>query len=89
MDNSITYLRIEHYSGHPEVAKAAEHLVEAIAETKQFLKGRDNWLRDSKKLIASLWVRSDDQLRFSTKKDFPVFGKAAISVRPIDGINPS
>jgi hypothetical protein len=70
MDNSITNLRIEHYSGHPEVAKAAEHLVEAIAETKQFLKGRDNWLRDSKKLIASLWVRSDDQFRFSTKKDY-------------------
>ena len=70
MDNSITYLRIEHYSGHPEVAKAAEHLVEAIAETKQFLKGRDNWLRDSKKLIASLWIRSDDQFRFSTKKDY-------------------
>ena len=70
MDNSITYLKIEHYSGHPEVAKASEQLVEAIADNKQFLKGRDNWLRDSKKLIASLWMRSDDQFRFSTKKDY-------------------
>ena len=66
----VTYLRIEHYSNHPEVKAAADILVEKYAETKQFVKSRPKWVSSARKLIASLWVRDEDLFRFSTKKDY-------------------
>ena len=66
----VTYLRIEHYSNHPEVKAAADILVEKYAETKQFVKARPKWVSSARKLIASLWVRDEDLFRFSTKKDY-------------------
>lgn len=69
MISDITYLRIEHYSGHPEVTKAAELLLNEVEEKQTRLNRRDKWLRDSKKLVASLWIREDDMFRFGTKKD--------------------
>ena len=66
----VTYLRIEHYSNHPEVKAAADILVEKYSETKQFVKARPKWDSSARKLIASLWVRDEDLFRFSTKKDY-------------------
>ena len=43
----VTYLRIEHYSNHPEVKAAADILVEKYAETKQFVKSRPKELNFS------------------------------------------
>lgn len=66
----VTYLRIEHYSNHPEVKAAADILVEKYAETKQFIKARPKWVSSARKLIASLWVRDEDLFRFGTKNDY-------------------
>jgi hypothetical protein len=69
-DIEIAFLKIELYSGHPEVVAAAEVLVAHIASQKDFLKDRNGWSRAARKLIASLWMREGDLLRFSTKKDY-------------------
>lgn len=49
----FTYLRKEHYSGHPEVKAATEILVEHIAGGKSFLKDRPGWTKAARKLVAS------------------------------------
>lgn len=66
----VTYLRIEHYSRHPEVRAAADILVEKYAQNKQFIKARPKWESSARKLIASVWIRPDDLFRFGTKKDY-------------------
>lgn len=69
-DKTVTFLSIEHYSGHPEVKAAAELLVDKYAESLQFIKTRQQWIMAARKLIASLWMREGDLFRFSTKKDY-------------------
>jgi hypothetical protein len=69
-EDQYTFLKIELYSGHPEVVAAAEVLVAYIASKKKFLKDRNGWIRAARKLIASLWMRDRDMFRFSTKKDY-------------------
>ena len=71
----LTYLRSEHYSGHPEVRAAADILVTYIASGKSFLKDRPGWTKAARKLIASLWMREGDMFRFGTKKDYFSAGK--------------
>ena len=71
----ITYLRIEHYSGHPEVKLVADTLVSKYAEHRTFIKGRDKWVSSARKIVASLYIREDDLFRFSTKKDYFSKGK--------------
>ena len=66
----FTYLRIEHYSGHPEVRAAADILVDHVASGKSHLKDRPGWIKAARKLIASLWMREGDMFRFGTKKDY-------------------
>ena len=66
----FTYLRIEHYSGHPEVKAAADILVDYVASGKSFLKDRRGWTSAARKLVASLWMRECDMFRFGTKKDY-------------------
>ena len=67
---NTSYLRIEHYSGHPEVASAADVLVKHVAKGKKFLKNKRGWTSAARKLVASLWMRNDDLFRFGTKKDY-------------------
>ena len=62
-------IRIEHYSGHPEVKAAADILVDHVASGKSFLKDRPGWIK-ARKLVASLWMREGDMFRFGTKKDY-------------------
>ena len=71
----FTYLRIEHYSGHPEVKAAAEILVDHVASGKRFLKDRPGWIKAARKLIASLWMREGDMFRFGTNKNYFSAGK--------------
>lgn len=71
----FTYLRIEHYSGHPEVKAAADILVEHIASGKSFIKDKPGWTSAARKLVASLWMREGDMFRFGTKKDYFSAGK--------------
>lgn len=71
----FTYLRIEHYSGHPEVKAAAEILVDHIASGKSFLKDRPGWIKAARKLVASLWMREGDMFRFGTNKNYFSAGK--------------
>tara|TARA_Y200000002_G_scaffold95409_1_gene77058 strand:- start:1522 stop:2853 length:1332 start_codon:yes stop_codon:yes gene_type:complete len=71
----FTYLRIEHYSGHPEVRAAADILVAHIASGKSFLKDRPGWTKAARKLIASLWMREGDMFRFGTNKNYFSAGK--------------
>lgn len=72
---NISYLRIEHYSGHPEVSAAANILVDHIASGMKFLKNRSGWTAAARKLVASLWIREEDRFRFGTKKDYFSAGK--------------
>lgn len=74
-DELVTFLRIEHYSGHPEVARAADLLVTELETSKEFLKDRSAWTGAARKLIASLWIREDDSFRFGTKNDYYSRGK--------------
>ena len=71
----ITYLRIEHYSGHTEVRAAADILVDHVASGKSFLKDRPGWIKAARKLIASLWMRDGDMFRFGTNKNYFSAGK--------------
>jgi hypothetical protein len=69
--DNITYLRIESYSDHPEVGRAAKQLVESYMVSRIRVKETGKYLRDAKKLIASLWLRGeDDQFRFTTKTTY-------------------
>jgi len=69
--DNITYLRIESYSDHPEVGRAAKQLVESYMVSRKRIKEKGKYLRDAKKLIASLWLRGeDDQFRFTTKTTY-------------------
>ena len=68
--SDITFLRIEHYSGHPDVTKAADVLVGYVSDSKQFIKDQQAWNSAARKLVASLWIRSSDSFRFNTKKDY-------------------
>ena len=47
-----TFLRVEHYSGHPEVKAAADVLVNKYAEEMDFIQGRRKWISAARKLIA-------------------------------------
>ena len=77
-DEKITFLRIEHYSSHPEVAKAADLLVQELATSKEFLKDRSAWTSAARKLVASMWIRKDDSFRFGTKNDYYSRGKCPL-----------
>ncbi len=66
----ITFLRIEHFSAHYEVEKAASLLIDHITSNQKFLKDRRSWMSSAHKLIASLWMREKALFRFSTKKDY-------------------
>ena len=71
----FTYLRIEHYSGHPEVRDAADILVDHLASGKSFLKDKPGWTKAARKLVASLWMREGDMFRFGTNKNYFSAGK--------------
>jgi len=68
----VTYLKIEHYSGHPEVIKAAEVLLEQYKRDakQERLNDLPSWTSAARKLIASLWIREDDSFRFGTKNEY-------------------
>ena len=70
--NEANYLRIEHYSGHAEVIKAAEILLEQYKrdEKQERLNALPSWTGAARKLIASLWIREDDSFRFGTKNEY-------------------
>ena len=74
---NISYLHIEHYSGHAEVIKAAEVLLEQykIDTNKKRLNDPSSWTSAARKLIASLWIREDDSFRFGTKNEYFTSGK--------------
>ena len=72
---SVTYLQIESYSNHPEVAKAARILVDSYFAGKHLKRDEAKLFRDAKKLVASLWIRNTDMFRFTTKKDSFTAGK--------------
>jgi len=74
--NEVRFLQIEHYSNHPEVVSAATVLVESYMATRQRRRNEEAYIRDAKKLIASLWMRGDSDLfRFTTKEEFYSAGK--------------
>ncbi|MDG2175065.1 MAG: hypothetical protein P8M72_02855, partial [Gammaproteobacteria bacterium] len=71
MTDKIHFLKIESYSEHPEVTKAAELLVEAYMSTMQRRRDAERYIRDAKKLVASLWLKGDkDLFRFTTRAEY-------------------
>jgi hypothetical protein len=71
MTDEIHFLKIESYSDHPEVVRAAELLVQSLMEARKRKRNEKLYLRDAKKLIASLWCKGEDDLfRFTTKTTY-------------------
>ena len=68
----VSYLRIEVYSGHPEVKAMADQIVDSYLADKT-RKHPDKYRYPARKLIASLWLRDSDMFRFGTKTKY--FGK--------------
>jgi hypothetical protein len=72
--SDITFLSIKSYSEHPEVYKAAELLFKAFKDSRKQIRNEARYLRDTRKLIASIWMHSKDKFRFTTKDTY--FSKA-------------
>jgi len=71
MTDEIHFLKIQSYSDHPEVARAAELLVQSMMSARKRIRNEKLYLRDAKKLVASLWCKGeDDQFRFTTKTTY-------------------
>jgi len=65
----ITFLKIESYSEHEEVYKAADILVEEFSKTRSQVRRKEKYPRDARKLIASIWFH-EDLFRFTTKDKY-------------------
>ena len=65
--SDVTFLSIKSYSEHPEVYKAAELLFIAFKDSRKQIRNEARYLRDARKLIASIWMHSEDKFRFTTK----------------------
>lgn len=74
--DTTSYLAIENYSDHPEVARAARMLVDTYFEGMERKRDDDKLFRDAKKLVASLWIRDADMFRFTTKTEAFSKGKS-------------
>ena len=75
MTDEIHFLKIQSYSDHPEVVRAAELLVQSMMSARKRRRNEQSYIRDAKKLIASLWCKGDEDLfRFTTKTVY--FSKA-------------
>ena len=64
-----TFLRIEHYSDHPEVLHAALLLVSRLKDQRT-IREEAKYIAAAKKLIASIYVRDELLFRMSTKKEY-------------------
>ena len=65
----VTYLRIEVYSDHPEVREMADMLIDSyLADKKR--KSPQKYRYPARKLIASIWLRSNDHFGFGTKTSY-------------------
>jgi hypothetical protein len=70
MNNTeTTFLRIEHYSDHPEVQHAAKLLVSRLKDLRT-IRGEAKYIAAAKKLIASIYIRDELLFRMSTKKEY-------------------
>ena len=66
MNNTeTTFLRIEHYSDHPEVQHAAQLLVRRLKDQRT-IRGEAKYIAAAKKLIASIYIRDELLFRMST-----------------------
>jgi hypothetical protein len=70
----VEFLQIRRYSDHLEVYLAAELLCKEFAKTRQQIRHKDKYPRDSKKLIASIWMH-EGLFRFTTKAEHFSKGK--------------
>jgi hypothetical protein len=62
MTDEIHFLKIQSYSDHPEVVRAAELLVQSMMSARKRRRNEQSYIRDAKKLIASLWCKGDSDL---------------------------
>jgi hypothetical protein len=68
------FLQIRRYSDHPEVYAAADLLCKEFAKTRLQIRHKEKYPRDSKKLIASIWMH-EGFFRFTTKAEHFSKGK--------------
>ena len=68
--SEISFLSIKSYSEHPEVYKAAELLFKAFKDSRTQIRNEPRYLRDARKLIASIWMHAEDKFRFTTKNSY-------------------
>ena len=68
-NTETTFLRIEHYSDHPEVLHAAQLLVSRLKDQRT-IREEAKYIAAAKKLIASIYVRDELLFRMSTKKEY-------------------
>lgn len=65
----VTFLKIESYSEHEEVYKAADILIEEFSKTRKQFRNKEKYPRDARKLIASIWLH-EGLFRFTTKDKY-------------------
>lgn len=70
----VTFLKIESYSEHEEVYKAATILVEEFYKTRKQVRRKEKYPKDARKLIASIWFH-EGLFRFTTMKSYFSKGK--------------
>ena len=68
-NTETTFLRIEHYSDHPEVLHAAQLLVSRLKDQRT-IREEAKYIAAAKKLIASIYIRDELLFRMSTKKEY-------------------
>lgn len=65
----VTFLKIESYSEHEEVYKAADILIEEFSKTRKQFRNKEKYPRTARKLIASIWLH-EGLFRFTTKDKY-------------------
>lgn len=68
--SEVMFLHIQHYSNHPNVALAAQVLLDELQKDGKTIRGHKGYFSAAKKLIASIYMHEGDMFRFSTKREY-------------------
>ena len=68
--SEVMFLHIQHYSNHPNVALAAQVLLDELQKDGKTIRGHKGYFSAAKKLIASIYMHEGNLFRFSTKREY-------------------
>ena len=68
--SEVMFLHIQHYSNHPNVALAAQVLLDELQKDGKTIRSHKAYFSAAKKPIASTYMHEGDLFRFSTKREY-------------------